>query len=133
MLSTWQLSWNEKSYKATERMLAAAASEEGKHMVQSWGNSSVKNINKIKSGDTVYISCNKKCIGKAIIVQPFKQTAEITTDKFAIIQPNRQKRLGNKWSCHLRITEIYFEDYQKELRGNQNTFCNPKKAFWKNT
>ena len=72
MLSTWQLSWNEKSYKATERMLAAAASEEGKHMVQSWGNSSVKNINKIKSGDTVYISCNKKCIGKAIIVQPFK-------------------------------------------------------------
>ena len=131
MASIWQLSWNEKSYNATERMLAAAASDEGKHMVQSWGNSPVKNISKIKQGDIVYISCNKKCIGKAIIVQPFTQTAEIPTDRFVIHRPERQVRLGNKWSCHLRITEIYFGHYQKDLRGNQNTFCNPKKAFWK--
>jgi hypothetical protein len=130
-MTIWQLSWNEKTYNATQRMFAAAASEEGKHIVQSWGRSSVKNISKIKRGDIVYISCNKKCIGKAIIVQPFNQTTEVQIDRFAINRPERRERISNKWSCHLKITEIYFGDYQKDLRGNQNTFCNPKNAFWK--
>ena len=127
----WQLSWNEKSYKATERMEYAAADEKGRHMMQSWGSNPVTNISKIKEGDTVYISCNKKCIGKAVITRQFQQTKETQTDRFVINRPERQKRHENKWYCSLRITEYYFGGKQKDLRGNQNTFCNPKNAFWK--
>ena len=101
-MTIWQLSWNEKTYNATQRMFAAAASEEGKHIVQSWGRSSVKNISKIKRGDIVYISCNKKCIGKAIIVQPFNQTTEVQIDRFAINRPERRERISNKRSFIIR-------------------------------
>ncbi len=31
-----------------------------------------------------------------------------------------------------RAEEIYYDEYQRDLRGNQNTFCNPTNAFWKN-
>ena len=59
-MATWQLSWNAKNYNASGRMLAAAASESGKNMIQSWGRTSTRNIDKIKVGDTMYISCQKK-------------------------------------------------------------------------
>ena len=129
--TSWQLSWNEKSYKATERMEYAAADEKGRRMMQSWGNSSATNISKIKKDDIVYISCNKKCIGMAIIERPFQQTKETETDRFVINRPERQKRHEHKWYCHLEIIEWYFGEEQNDLRGNQNTFCNPKNAFWK--
>jgi len=130
--TTWQLSWNPKTYDAKKRMLAAAASESGKNMLQSWGRSSDKNISKIKVGDDIYITCGKKCIGKAVVTQPFAQYAHIETDEFVINQPEHNKRQENRWYCNLRITEIYYEEYQRDLRGNQNTFCNPTNAFWKN-
>ena len=113
-------------------MLAAAASEENRNMIQSWGRSSITNIGKIKTGDTIYISCKKKCIGKAVVTQPFRQSTEIITDEFVRNQDEHEERHGNRWYCHLRITEFYFGEYRRDLRGNQNTFCNPTNAFWKN-
>ena len=56
----WQLSWNPKNYDTRGRMLAAAASEEKRNMIQSWGRSPITNISKIKTGDIVYISSKKK-------------------------------------------------------------------------
>ena len=132
MANTWQLSWNPKNYNAEGRMRAAAASENGRNMTQSWGRSSTSNINKIQVGDTIYISCNKECIGKAIVTQPFTQTSSVLTDEFVINQSEHDERHGNRWYCHLRITEVYFDEYRRELKGNQNTFCNPTNAFWKN-
>lgn len=131
MTNIWQLSWNPKTYNAEGRMRAAAASESGKIMTQSWGRSSTTNINKIKTGDTIYISCGKKCIGKAVITQSFAQSSDILTDEFVINQPEHDARHQNKFYCQLRITEIYYGEDRKELRGNQNTFCNPTNAFWK--
>lgn len=131
MTNIWQLSWNPKTYNAEGRMSAAAASEAGKIMTQSWGRSSTTNISKIKIGDTIYISCGKKCIGKAVIIQPFAQSSDILTDEFVINQPEHDARHQNKFYCQLRITEIYDGENRKELRGNQNTFCNPTNAFWK--
>lgn len=113
-------------------MSVASASEAGKTMYQSWGRSSTANVNKIKQGDTIYISCGKKCIGKAIITQPFAQSSDILIDEFVINQPEHDARHQNKFYCQLRITEIYDGEDRKELRGNQNTFCNPTNAFWKN-
>ena len=130
--TSWQLSWNATNYDAKGRMLAAAASESGKNMLQSWGRSSTKNVAKIKVGDDIYITCNKKCIGKAVVTQPFAQTAQMATDEFVINQAEHNNRHGNRWYCHLRITEVYFGEHQRDLRGNQNTFCNPTNAFWKN-
>ena len=82
MTSIWQLSWNAKNYDAEGRMLAAAASESGKNILQSWGRSPITNIDKIKTGDIVYISCSKKCIGKAIVTQPFMQTVQNCQRRF---------------------------------------------------
>ena len=113
-------------------MLSAAASEEKRNMIQSWGRSSITNIGKIKTGDTIYISCKKKCIGKAVVIQPFRQSTEIITDEFVRNQDEHEERHGNRWYCHLRIIEFYFGDYRRDLCGNQNTFCNPRTAFWKN-
>ena len=131
MTNIWQLSWNSKTYNAEGRMRAAAASESGKIMTQSWGRSSTTNIDKIKTGDILYISCNKKCIAKAVITQPFAQSSEILTDEFVISKQEHDKRHQNRFYCQLRITEIYDGEDRKELRGNQNTFCNPTNAFWK--
>ena len=131
MTNIWQLSWNSKTYNAEGRMRAAAASESGKIMTQSWGRSSTTNIDKIKTGDILYISCNKKCIAKAVITQPFAQSSDILTDEFVISKQEHDKRHQNRFYCQLRITEIYDGDDRKELRGNQNTFCNPTNAFWK--
>ena len=131
MTNIWQLSWNPKTYNAEGRMRAAAASESGKIMTQSWGRSSTTNIDKIKTGDILYISCNKKCIAKAVITQPFAQSSEILTDEFVISKQEHDKRHQNRFYCQLRITEIYDGEDRKELRGNQNTFCNPTNAFWK--
>ena len=128
----WQLSWNSKNYDAEGRMLSAAASEEKRNMIQSWGRSSITNIGKIKTGDTIYISCKKKCIGKAVVTQPFRQSTEIINDEFVRNQEERDDRHRNRYYCHLRITEFYFGDYRRDLCGNQNTFCNPRTAFWKN-
>ena len=128
----WQLSWNPKNYDTRGRMLAAAASEEKRNMIQSWGRSPITNISKIKTGDIVYISSKKKCIGKAVVTQPFRQSTEIITDEFVRNQDEHEERHGNRWYCHLRITEFYFGEYRRDLRGNQNTFCNPTNAFWKN-
>ena len=131
MTNIWQLSWNSKSYNAEGRMRAAAASESGKIMTQSWGRSSTTNIDKIKTGDILYISCNKKCIAKAVITQPFAQSSDILTDEFVISKQEHDERHQNRFYCQLRITEIYDGEDRKELRGNQNTFCNPTNAFWK--
>ena len=128
----WQLSWNPKNYDTRGRMLAAAASEEKRNMIQSWGRSPITNISKIKTGDIVYISSKKKCIGKAVVTQPFRQSTEIINDEFVRNQDEHEERHGNRWYCHLRITEFYFGEYRQDLRGNQNTFCNPTNAFWKN-
>ena len=127
----WQLSWNPKNYNSEGRMLAAAASEEKRNMIQSWGRSSITNIDKIKTGDIIYISCAKKCIGKAVVTQPFRQYTEIVNDEFVKNQEERDDRNGNRWYCNLRITEFYFGEYQRGLRGNQTTLCNPRNAFWK--
>ena len=131
MTNIWQLSWNSKSYNAEGRMRAAATSESGKIMTQSWGRSSTTNIDKIKTGDILYISCNKKCIAKAVITQPFAQSSDILTDEFVISKQEHDERHQNRFYCQLRITEIYDGEDRKELRGNQNTFCNPTNAFWK--
>lgn len=128
----WQLSWNPKNYDTRGRMLAAAASEEKRNMIQSWGRSPITNISKIKTGDIVYISSKKKCIGKAVVTQPFRQSTEIINDEFVRNQDEHEERHDNRYYCHLRITEFYFGEYRQDLRGNQNTFCNPTNAFWKN-
>tara|TARA_B110000967_G_scaffold126102_1_gene128934 strand:+ start:636 stop:1028 length:393 start_codon:yes stop_codon:yes gene_type:complete len=130
-MATWQLSWNTKNYNASGRMLAAAASESGKNMIQSWGRTSTRNIDKVKVGDTMYISCQKKCIGKATVTQAFEQTDKIVTDEFSINQTENHHRHENRWYCHIHIDEIYFDNHQKDLRGNQNTICNPSDPFWK--
>jgi len=131
-INTWQLSWNHKSYESEKRMLAAAALENDKYVTQSWGRSSTKNISKIKMGDTIYISCRSKCIAKATVTKEFYQTTQIEDDRFCKPETGKKERHKNLWYCQLYITEIYLGEHQKKLRGNQNTFCNPSNAFWKN-
>jgi len=130
-MTTWQLSWNVKNYNASGRMLAAAASESGKNMTQSWGRSSTRNIDKVKVGDIMYISCQKKCIGKATVTQAFEQNDKIVKDEFTLDQTENNLRHENGWYCNIHIDEIYFDKHQKDLRGNQNTICNPSDPFWK--
>ena len=130
-MSIWQLSWNHKNYDGEKRMLAAAADDNARNMTQSWGRSSTKNIAKIKVGDTIYISCNKKCIGKAVITKAFYQSSTIEDDDFVKNKKEHDERHGNKWYCMMRITNMYFGEHREELRGNQTTFCNPTNAFWK--
>jgi hypothetical protein len=129
--NTWQLSWNAKSYDSVGRMQLAAACEGGKRMLQSWGRSSTSNVDKIKVGDTLYISCNKKCIGKATVEEAFSQFETRQADPFSISKPGQTNRQENMYYCQIRITEVYLGEHQKDLRGNQNTLCNPAKAFWK--
>jgi hypothetical protein len=130
-MSAWQLSWNHKKYDFEGRLKAAAASEAGKHVMQSWGRSSTKNISKIKEGDTLYISCKKQCVAKAVVTQAF---VELDQPEFDGFSRNRLATLANtkQWYCQIRITEIYFDEHRQELMGNQNTLCDPKNAFWKN-
>jgi hypothetical protein len=131
MSSIWQLSWNHKNYNGDGRMEAAAANASHRHMLQSWGRSSPSNIDKIAVGDTVYISCNKKCIGKAVVTRAFFSTTEIHTDEFVLNPQDHVKRNTPQLYCGLLITDQYFGDHRQDLRGNQNTFCNPTNAFWK--
>ena len=130
--NTWQLSWNAKNYDFEGRMKAAAAQENARFMKQSWGRSPTTNISKIQKNDIIYISCKGKCIAKAQVVQPFYQTTQIQTDEFVLNQQEHDERHTKKWYCAIHITEVYFDEYRHNLRGNQNTFCNPTKAFWKN-
>ena len=129
--NTWQLSWNHKNYDSEKRMLAAAASENDKYVTQSWGRNSTKNISKIKKGDVIYISTRSKCIAKATVTKEFYQTTIIEDDRFSKPNTEKKERHKNLWYCQLYISEIYIDEHQKKLRGNQNTFCNPTKAFWK--
>ncbi len=130
-MSIWQLSWNFKNYDAIGRMAAASTSEDAKHLSQSWGRSPITNISKIKVGDTIYISCQKKCIGKAVITREFYPVDDIKLDEFTHNQSEHSKRHDNRWYCDIYITDIYTLEDQQDLRGNQKTFCNPTKAFWK--
>jgi hypothetical protein len=131
MSSVWQLSWNHKNYDGERRMLTAAADERARNMTQSWGKTSTKNIAKIKVGDTIYISSKKKCIGKAVVTKAFYQSTEVEFDEFVKNNTERDERHENRWYCMLRIIEMYFGEHQKDLSGNQITFCNPTNAFWK--
>ena len=130
--NTWQLSWNSKGYDFEGRMKAAAARETARHMKQSWGRSPTTNISKIQKDDIIYISCKGKCVAKAHVTRPFYQTAQIQTDEFVVNQQKHDERHVKKWYCEIYIDEIYFDEHRRKLRGNQNTFCNPTNAFWKN-
>lgn len=144
-MSIWQLSWNNKQYDGEQRMLAAAEAHKtcnlhdkdfACHMKQSWGKSPTTNIKKIKVGDTIYISYKKKCIGRAVVTKAFYQSDTTESDDFVTnksvkSKENYDERNANRWYCDIHILETYFGDDQKDLRGNQNTFCNPTKAFWK--
>tara|TARA_B100000927_G_C16345725_1_gene421203 strand:- start:187 stop:630 length:444 start_codon:yes stop_codon:yes gene_type:complete len=129
---TWQLSWNNKNYDYEGRMRAAAANIADRYMMQSWGRTSTKNISKVSIGDILYISCKKKCIMKAVVTQEFHELANIPKDRFVKIQTETDERLNaNKYFCQIKIEEIYFNEYQQDLVGNQNTICDPTNAFWK--
>jgi hypothetical protein len=131
-MSAWQLSWNHKKYDFEGRLKAAAASDDSKYLMQSWGRSPTKNISKIKEGDTLYISCKKKCVAKAVVTQAFAEF-ELDQVEFDGFSRNRLEPVATKqWYCQIRITEIYFDEHRRELMGNQNTLCDPKNAFWKN-
>ena len=127
----WQLSWG-KNYDYIGRMEAAAASENGRNMMQSWGRKPLTHIGKIKVGDILYITCNGKCIMQARVTKEFYNRHEFEKDTFTLDDEERDERHKNKWYCNIYITEIYLGKHQKNLRGNQNTFCNPTNAFWKN-
>ena len=126
----WQLSWNSKNYMFEERLQAACANNIERSMLQSWGRSSVTNIDKIKRGDIIYISCAKNCIAKATIIESFHQFSKVQNDQFIKNQVEHDDRHGNRWYCRIHLDEIYFGKHRRELRGNQNTFCKPKNAFW---
>jgi len=128
---TWQLSWNKKNYNYDKLMKSAASSEKHRTITQSWGKTSTANISKIGLGDEIYISCASKCIMKAVVTRAFYESTDVKTDEFVINSQEHVERNANKWYCQLYISEIYFDEYQRDLCGNQNTFCNPRNAFWK--
>ena len=106
------------------------------YMKQSWGRSSTTNISKIKVGDTIYISCKSKCIGRAVVTKAFYQSDSTESDEFVNMKSDKAKkdhveRNENKMYCELHVLETFADGHQMPLRGNQNTFCNPKNAFWK--
>ncbi len=74
----WQLSWNPKNYDTRGRMLAAAASEEKRNMIQSWGRSPITNISKIKTGDIVYISSKKNASAKLLSPSHFDSLPKLS-------------------------------------------------------
>lgn len=86
---------------------------------------------KIKVDDEIYISCASKCIMKAVVTRAFYESTKTNSDEFVINNQEHDERNANKWYCELYITEIYFDEFQQDLCGNQNTFCNPRNAFWK--
>jgi hypothetical protein len=130
--NTWQLSWNHKNYDFKKRMQIVLENESNRTIMQSWGRGPITNIKKIAAGDIVYISCKKKCIMKGVVRKQFATYSNITPDE-CIKNPSvfeERHRVG-LW-CEIYITDVYPESEQRELRGNQNTFCNPRNAFWKN-
>ncbi len=132
-MTNWQLSWNHKNYNGEARVKKALENPETyTSMFQSWGRSSTSNIAKIKVGDTIYISCKKKCIARAIVSHAFFRTTEIHSDEFIKKPDDHTSRNSPRWYCSIEITYIYPVDERPNLLGNQNTFCDPKKAFWKN-
>ena len=69
---------------------------------------------------------------KAVVTQEFHELANIPKDRFVKIQTETDERLNaNKYFCQIKIEEIYFNEYQQDLVGNQNTICDPTNAFWK--
>ena len=128
----WQLSWNQKNYMFEERLQAACNNKLDRYMRQSWGRTPITNIDKIKRGDIVYISCAKHCVAKATIIYPFSQFIKIQNDKYNKNQVERDGRHNNRWYCEIHLDEIYFGKHRRDLCGNQTTFCKPKDAFWKN-
>jgi hypothetical protein len=128
--NSWQLSWSHEKYDYFDRMLQV---KDGKDtFYQSWGRKPVTNIGRFKERDTVYISCKKKCIAVGEIVEEFKEYENIIKDDDCIFDPKeRDERHANKWYCKIKINKIYKSGSEPHLRGNQNTFCCPSKAFWK--
>ena len=130
--NSWLLSWSTDSYLYEERLAAAEADSIDRVMFQSWGRHPTTNIGRFKAGDVVYISCNKECVAKGRIIQPFRQYDTIQHDRFVIRQVDQYgSRQTNSWGCQIYLDEIPSKTMRKELLGNQQTLCNPTKSFWK--
>ena len=49
-------------------------------------------------------------------------------------EKEKEARHANKLYCKIKVLIIYTKEQQEKfgkVRGNQNTFCTPSKAFWK--
>jgi len=129
MSNTYQLSWNAKKYDWEGRMKASMADPNKRMFTQSLGRRN--RPEKFNVGDIVYITCAGRCIMKGILRTGFYQRTEIPHDEF--VKPSgddREVRHHEKWYCEIEITHWFHDEKQEKIRGNQNTFCQPKNAFW---
>ena len=125
----YQLSWSAKKYDWKGRMEASMADPNKRIFTQSLGRRNKPD--KFAAGDVVYITCAKKCIMKGVLRTGFTQRVQIAQDEFIIpSNDDRPERHAGKWYCEIEITNWFLGDHQKELRGNQITFCQPSNAFW---
>jgi len=129
MPNTYQLSWNSKKYDWEARMYASMADPTKRFFAQYLGRHNKPD--KFAPGDIVYISCAKKCIMKGVLRTGFTKRVETPYDEFVkssddSVNPQR----GENWYCDIEITNWFMGENQRELRGNQTTFCQPTNAFW---
>lgn len=132
--SPQQVSWSDKKIKLEKKMKSMKV---GSVFWQSGGRSmSKKRSEKIGKETEVYITCGGKVQFKGEILVPFKPYDEIKNDEndYIVDLKEKEARHANKLYCKIRVLEIYTEEQKKKfgkVRGNQNTFCTPSKAFWK--
>ena len=129
MSNTYQLSWSPKKYDWKGRMEASMSDPSKRMFTQSLGRRCKPD--KYNVGDIVYITCANKCIMKGVFKTAFSQRVELANDEFTKVSgDDREERHLGRWYFEIEITNWFVGDQQKTMRGNQNTFCQPKNAFW---